>query len=547
MQQPILRHVIHFTLLALGLALAYGPVLIAAQTVNTDAHVILGNLSSNHNLAEYLSHLLSYQAVDMQPVRDLSLYFDLWAFRSYGLQTGILQNLCYWLITCWTFTKVAELVFSKLAEKIVMKLTGLLALYPLFGSALAWGMARKHILATMFIMLATWQFLLCLQQAPHRRRHAIFFTLAYWCSILAQPITLLWPIWAAAYAWLRGHRGKFYWTLSGLWPAFVVIGALNFQYYQHSAVYQQFYNLKLHGEINLSDMVLALGHYSYQLILPYWPTTSYNLGDESVLIGMGLLCVLGVTIWRTRQWKPLLPWLGFALFPLIMVLRTPQSLFDTYLLVPGIALWLGIAALCESHPRQSQQGLRWAFIPLLLIWGSVNYIDARLWLNPITFLNERNFVRRPSCESAMNLAIKSLTTTGSLPNNTKDFLENHDCTKPDMSVPKQAVGYIVFQSHLIYAAPTLTSEQKAQQLERLGQYQFYPQILQALVYYESNKPLLAQGLMKVLADESHLIKWEPYRDYLIATKLRPYCEREQDINCLRVTEHFMADKPAPYL
>ena len=132
-------------LLMIGI-ISYWPVLSSINAINPDAQFILPSLSLISGFKEYFIELLSFKTLDFQPFRDLTFFFDLTVFSSFGLDITIIHNLFWWLAGNWILSKLIWNVFPKLEKELAFFIGLGFLVYPLFSQTIPWGVARKHLL-----------------------------------------------------------------------------------------------------------------------------------------------------------------------------------------------------------------------------------------------------------------------------------------------------------------------------------------------------------------------------------------------------------------
>jgi hypothetical protein len=330
---------------ALWAALAglYWP-LHAAAPLERDDRALLRPLQALGSLADYWGNP---QIADLQPLRDLSLWIDL------QLGWPHVTNLLLWFAILGALEKLLARSFP---QQPVWMWVIPFACHPLFAGSVGWISARKHLLALLFLLLATtWE--------ARPRRAALLYT----CSLLAQPIGVLWPLWM----WMRGQRKTAAWcgAVAG------IVGAFNLYYYE--TAYLALAERGKWADAPWGAGVLALGRYSFNMVCPGWLATTYNPGSWQ---NLGGLILLGAAVlWTVRRQREAgLWWAAWALGLAPVTLR-PTNIFasDTYALWPAVA---ALHVLCMFRPRAS--GWAWiaAVFALATAWNVRAWTsDRALW------------------------------------------------------------------------------------------------------------------------------------------------------------------------
>jgi hypothetical protein len=535
--------------LLLIISLAYLPVLVAPKTVNHDAQLIIPLLKSVHSFSDYYEMLFSFNTYDVQPIRDLTFFVDIFFFKHFHFNTFIVQNIFFWFLACIAVKKSLSLVFSSFSRNECFYLACLFAIYPLFCGTLCWGIARKHILSFLFIMLSTLFLFRILKKTGVKKYEVILINVFYILSIFSQPITLLWPFWALTYVFIN-FREKIKTIAFHLIPSliFFIVGAyVNSLYYEQSSVFKIHYESKTSDAFNFSDKVLGLGHYIYQLFLPFWQATHYQLGHWSVWVGillMGFFSLIYLSLKLNKSW--LLSWFGFVMFPLAVILSNPHILSDNYLLTPSFGVLVLVVTLLNKNENFKNKFFNFGFFPLLLVWSSYTFQEAKLWTDPLKYSEIRNFERRPNCESAINMARKFYALKGYIPEKAKDYLENFECSHPVVSVAASAVSYIYLQTYINYYEKEISLENKIRVLEKLSHIYYFSKLVLAVVYIESKREREGEVLINEVYKDYDKISWVDYYDLILAKKLEPYCKRTNNFDCLRITSHFSQVPDIPY-
>lgn len=517
------------------LILIYLPILLSPVNVDPDAQLIFPLIDKVEGLSHYFELLFSYKTLDIQPVRDFSLWIDWTIFKNFQVNTIILHNIFLWSIILATIQRLTKFIFPDLKERATQGIVILYGIYPLFAATLCWGVARKHILAYLFILLTTEAFL--------KRKNFALITLLYALSVFSQPITIPWPIWASLYLVLNREKISEQMKLIPSYLVMMSAVAINFQYYKSSALFKSYYESKTENPLEVADKFLGLGHYVYQLILPYWPAFAYNLGDPSVWAGILIFTFIVLFLLKSkidRSW--LMIWGSFFFFPLAVVLTNPQVLSDNYLLTSSFAIFIILIQVFKSKLRYGA----WIFAGLFIFWGAKTSYESYLWTDPMLFLKERNFDRRANCDSAINLARKSYLFEKKLSTELSDFLTTRDCHDPLFKTPAHAISYIHFQSYVLFYEKNFDLQKRMDTLSKLAQGTYFPKVVLASLYAEIDRKEEVLKLTSEIHQEKDFIQWLDYYEPIVAEVLKPYCEKNHLEKCLEVSNHFTVKKKMPW-
>jgi hypothetical protein len=536
-------------ILIICLIISYLPLLMGKPTVNPDAHLIMAIFDKISGIREYFELLVTLKTYDIQPIRDLTLFFDWLIIKNYNYNSFIAQNLIYWFISCFFVEKLLRLIFSKVDEISIWILTVLFSVYPLFCATLSWGIARKHILAFMFIVISTYYFLRSLEETHRKSLHVAVFNIAFILSIFSQPITLLWPAWAALYLFIK-RKNEFFSHQKYLTPsylAFLITTILNAYYYKNSQTFKLYFEGKTDDPFNIPDKFLGLGHYLYQLVLPYWPSTSYELGHWSVWIGI----IFGLTfyfIYRKLklQGSWLVIWTAFTLFPLLIILTNPHILSDNYLLTPALGFFVLILTILFNFYPPNKKMILYVSLPLLGFWIFITHKESLYWLDRVTYAETRGFERRPNCSNAINLARKSFALGLNISDNVREYLQKYECFNINSKTPAVIASFVYLQTYILYYDNELGIKERILPLKKYAEFFWFSKMVLAALYLKLNNKNEAIKLIGEIVSDYDKINWEPYYEPIIANNIHPFCEQINYKDCLKITNLFNKKKNLPY-
>ncbi len=329
-----------FAAVALAVALLV-PLLVADPLLSRDDQTLLRPLRSMTTLGEYAEAVAQGRVLDLQPVRDASFALDLWLSARLGVGTFHTTSAVLFVL----LLGAAYRLFVRLAGPALGgAAVAVLALHPVMLTSVAWVAARKHLLSCLFIVLAT----LALVRWLERRRvlDAVWAVLAFACSVGAQPITVLWPLFAFVLTRVRpttvGHRVGAYAVALGSLPVAVGAVVLNSLYYSGRYVAQSGATKFVEG-VHFEVSALALGRAWFNLACPVALATTYDPARWYNLAGLLALPAFAYVVARRLTRAEAWPWALLSALPLAVVLVKMTNIFlaDTYLLTPGV----GVACL----------------------------------------------------------------------------------------------------------------------------------------------------------------------------------------------------------
>ena len=527
------RKILRFLFL-IPVILAYLTVLMSHQHVDPDAKIILTNLYGAGDVFGYIKNLLSFKTVDFQPMRDLTLSFDIWTFYKLGINTFIAQNLFWWLASLIVFSRIIRFNFQRLSDLTLYMIISLLGTYPLFSNVISWGMNRKHLLALFFITLAT--------DCLLRSRRSFIIVICYLLSTLSQPIHILWPLWACGYLSYRKELWDNKKLIITLGISLITIAALNTLYYSHSETYKFFYTDKTADLWNIPDKTLAMGHYLFQLIAPYFLSFKYDLSHWSVLTGVVLIPLLVYLCYKEKNRKELLIWIAGGMLPLLVVLNDPHVISDAYLLYPAFMFLMFLLHILSNHEFRISRN--WLFVPLIL-WTALTAHNSSLWNNRLDLAGS-GFRTRPSCESVMNYLKVGYDLYERDPVALK-FAEENNCFNNMTVTSSFYFSLVMLFSHYYFHEETLPLDFRIERLKKLSERHLYAHLSLIGLLINEKQLELARSEVERLEKTWGKIPVETEYHEITVRFVRPFCERENLSGCLLITEKLIRKPDRPNL
>lgn len=366
----------------------HAPLLAKDPLLTRDDERLVRPLATIQSLADYRAAMLDGRVLDLQPVRDFSFALNLWLEARTGFGAFHLFNLLLWagcVLLAWKLFSGPSVPPWRAAVG-----AALVALHPVFSMSVAWVSARKHLLACCFILLATLLFRR-LTRKGFSAPAAVMVLLSYVLSLFSQPITLLWPLWAAWETRQQAReRRRPLLGLLALLGVCALLGAwANAHYYATEYAAATGYD-KFTSEGSPGTSLLALGRAFANLVLPVALATTYDPGRWLNLAGLFALVPFAAWV-ALKSDGEARSWGLFALLPLAVVLgrTTNVFLFDTYLLAPGIglaAVLVHLAAPFDSATPRVRLGAVVAAVGLAGFFAAQTWSvvgswtsDERLW------------------------------------------------------------------------------------------------------------------------------------------------------------------------
>ena len=516
---------------------AYFPVLTADQVINPDAQFILPFLAKTDGVLAYLKDLFLFKTLDFQPVRDLTFFLDLSVFYYLGIDVTVIQNLAWWLAGCWYVSKLLLNIFPKMKKNTIFFLILGFLVYPLFSQTIPWGVARKHLLSFFFTMVLTEKW----TKAKSRflLGDVCFYSFFYACSVLSQPIGILWPIWALIYLAvyepnLLKSSTKVFLPLGII---LTLLGLVNFLYYTSSTVFLENYAEKTLEAFEFSDKILALGHYSFQLVFPYLLSFNYTLGHYSTLVGLAILALIALLLrFSKAPFKKTFVWIVFSLLPLLVVMTNSRILYDTYLLIPSVGFLFLLVIFTENIPNVSEIIKNSLLVLLIVFWTLTTNRNSSLWKDELNIAKE-SFENRPSCMTAATYLRINYEHEKKGPISARFFLENFECK--DEYGGNMLMNLYTYMFFYEIESPL---EERIKRLRMLAPLNFFSHATLVSLYIREKMLPEAQLEILQLKQRWKWIKIAPEYIPIIAKYINPYCRQTNDLDCIQLIRPFITQK-----
>ncbi len=310
-----------------------------------DDHLILDPLIELVSLKDYIHAFIAGRIVDIQPIRDFSLLFDLLLKGHISFWSFHLTNVLIWISTVIVFYQIAKETVGE--SETLLCATILLSAHPVVAISVSWIAARKHLLSVFFIGCATLLTIYCKKRpGPLSKLKSIWVIVIpclYLLAVFSHPIGIFWPIWAVVFLWEDGRKNlsirQIIYLIASM--LLVMIGCIKLNYDYYSGRYFMYYAVeKLSSDFDISSALLAIGRYTFNIFLPGSVSVKYYPGTVQNFIG---LVLLPLVLWATVKKSGLrmtFIWGLMIAFPLLTVIGRQKNVFvsDTYLLIPLIGL-----------------------------------------------------------------------------------------------------------------------------------------------------------------------------------------------------------------
>jgi hypothetical protein len=312
----------------------YGAFLGQPPGVTFDLDNLYGPLSQIHSLRDYFRVLWAGNRLwDFQPVRDLTLAFDL-GFADEGPRTEYALNfLAFGFFLAGLYQALRRVTEERWVRATVVFI---LAVHPLMVGSVLWVAARKHLLSAAFIAWATAFWV----RRPGRISDRWKAVLLYALSVFSQPIILFWPVWAFAekYSASKARSKKNRTQQIAVWIVLAAVAGFaawaNFRYYAGPYALRSGQGKWAQTPDAHGVSILALGRYAWNWCFPFWLNPIYYVGAWQNLPGIALgvpFLFLSIRRWGWREAG--IDWLfGILSLALVTLRMTNIFVLDCYAL-----------------------------------------------------------------------------------------------------------------------------------------------------------------------------------------------------------------------
>ena len=323
--------VAYFIFTAVALFIYWGPIT-HPRVVGFDDEIVVSPIVHAESLAEYLKLRSQVIILDFQPIRDLSYFIEGKIELITHFQNRQMINVLLWISCLIVLFQILERLKENKLWNFILCL--IVLCHPIAVNSVAWPSARKHLLAALFLLLATKTTMGSARGCWRKTSIWIYFLL----STLSQPINILWPLWLGLKARSRPKLKSAFMVSSLIAVILLVIN--NFYYTRgYYRVLTGAGKLGAFTDVKTEMLrkVFALGRYCYQLLIPLNPSVN-SYYKESVLNVYGFAC-LGLLICLIYLTKPrsfLNSWLIILGGPIALMISAQSEHFgwDTYLVMP---------------------------------------------------------------------------------------------------------------------------------------------------------------------------------------------------------------------
>ncbi len=497
------------------------------KTSNPDAQYILPPLFETTQPFEYLARLASLETIDFQPVRDLSLFLDISFFRMNATITFATFNAIFLGILACLMMALLKRISPEKKHDMPFYWALVFASHPLLSQSVGWGMARKHILAALFVLWATILFL----EWKEGKKHWLYFFIAYVTSVLSHPVAILWPLWAFIH--LRATRTVITKETKKIFSlviiSMILLFMINFTYYKighpvHADVYPRFSTSLTDARAMISNFTFDLTQifYPFRLAFVYYPDFSVSWPGFIIIALIGAILII-------RKNCQLLSWVIFSFLTIPMSVTLP-GVYDSYLILPCAGMMIILYLMIDFHSPWTKSLLVGTAVAL----GVFTHFEARKWTDEV-IINARNFENAKTCQTAMNFAMASYGKGKKVPVGLISYIRANSCFDIAVQFPpaSRRIFLYIESMMLFYEDGAFPYEERVSRLRFLGERHYFPRLVYAALLATENKATEVEENARFVLD---MVRGPiPVSASVIDQVLRPYCEINRLPACLEVT------------
>ncbi len=374
---------------------SFFPIFIADNLLDRDVNLVIGPLTGVNSLQDYYDIFITKALTDIQPVRDIFLLLDIQLTKLIGFQVFGISNWIIWILCCLVAEKIA-LKYSP-SSPITKILLLILACHPMLAWVISWPLAKKHLLASLFCLLAS---LKAVEFKEEQEETGFLIFLFFFLALLSQPILIFWPVVFFFYLGKKKTELRSIKLLTVLFLSSLMIGLITLFYY--SKLLPLYFGMTITQPpffYGASQRLFAFSRAYTQVLLPLSFSGNYSLVNPLGFIGLPLLSV--ILIAKLKDYKKALFFLLLISYPLLSANTKITSVFlsDTYL----VSSLLGVFLLLSYKPNRTSK-MGFIFFALVLIYAVPKSLyESKIASNESSYLL-KSYTREPECKNIISLS-----------------------------------------------------------------------------------------------------------------------------------------------
>jgi hypothetical protein len=440
--------------------ISYSPTILNPAPVDIDYEIVIEPLRQIKSFEDYSRALDSNKILDVLPVRDLSLKIDLVISDMLGFQVHGFFNVFFWVLS----GVILVLISSELGLKqLSLLIAGTFIFHPVASWVVSWPSARKHILALLFISLATY---LSILLKKNRLRFESLIVFSYALAVFSQPISLLWP---AGFFFLFHNelKSKKHLDLFYLLILVCALGA-GINYFYYGFVYEAVTGSPklIETPVDLAISISGISRSLSQIFLPFVFAYDYVKADFYTLAGLPLFVVFLFYCLKKLSLRMVIVLAALVLGPLLIIYRKTTNIFvtDTYIIIP---LYFCVLLFGLAMRKVTRKWLVACWLLVIVLFATKNIYEQTISNNEGSYYR-KSYERQYTCRNILPFADYLLRV-----NELEKFIEifNHaignNCTFGG-SRPVILVGRLY--TYRLLLDKEISLKQKAERLDQLEVY-----------------------------------------------------------------------------
>ena len=389
------------------------------------------------------------EKTDFQPVRDWSFYLDARLSHFLGFKTYRITNFVLFILIALIALRCVKNFDLKIN---LLTFFVVIITHPVFSLSIYWISTRKHLLASLYLLMAISVF--C-ENKILKGKDLFYFYFSLVFSFLSQPIHLWAPFWLVLCAYFENKNiktnKKISWALVGCLIS-IVIGGMNLNWY---------FSRKVPGAINVGgiydfqyagDVVLEYSRYFFNTLFPYSLQMVYSQSSIFNILGLPLLIIFVISFLKINNQKRIhLLMLPLSVF-LVTFHKIGSFISDTYSIIFSIIL---LALLVKVLSLMNKRVSRFILSIFILSNSYLLYQRCKILPNYEEFF--RKNVAEEYTDGAMGYYIHSLISKGKEIQAVKLFKAFVEVMNESTVIP---VSLLRSTANLVYTSSVLYPDEK---------------------------------------------------------------------------------------
>lgn len=373
--------------------ISFLPIFLKQSLLDRDLNLVIGPLSTVRSLSDYSSLFLTKSLMDIQPVRDFFLLIDIHLGYLFDHQVFGLSNWLLWVACCFCAERIILKFYPGLASRLYLTI---LACHPMLAWVISWPLAKKHLLATLFCLLAS---LKATEFKLENKKTGFWIFSFYFLALLSQPIIIFWPVVFFIFLGKSRFKADSVKICIVLFLTAFIVGSLNWLYYSKLLEHYLGFTVTQPPFFEgLARRIFSLSRGFTQILIPVHYAGNYS---QSSLLGLlGIPATLIFLFLHTRDKLKFLFFLLLLSYPLVATNISLSSVFlsDTYLLI-SLA---GFYFIASSKPIKSLRLQNALMLFLLLVLIPKTIYESRIASTNNLYI-EKSYEREPECKNIISL------------------------------------------------------------------------------------------------------------------------------------------------